>query len=110
MSTIEGGMVSTNNTDLYDLMKLKRSHGMARESTRFADYAALNPDIDKQFLFVTDGESPPALSVCVVADFRFPRPSGVPHHLSEDTFFADFESLMFCRPNGVPRHPAAILL
>lgn len=66
MSTVEGGMVSTNNTDLYDLMKLKRSHGMARESTRFADYAALYPDIDKQFLFVTDGYNFRNHEICAV--------------------------------------------
>ena len=66
MSTVEGGMVSTNNTDLYDLMKIKRSHGMARESTKFADYAALNPDIDKQFLFVTDGYNFRNHEICAV--------------------------------------------
>jgi CDP-6-deoxy-D-xylo-4-hexulose-3-dehydrase len=55
MSTIEGGMISTNNTDLYDLMKMKRSHGLARESIRFDKYAEQNPDIDRQFLFITDG-------------------------------------------------------
>ena len=54
MSTIEGGMISTNNTDLYDLMKMKRSHGLARESIRFDKYAEQNPDIDRQFLFITD--------------------------------------------------------
>lgn len=55
MSTIEGGMISTNNTELYDLMKMKRSHGLARESTKFDHYAAKHTDIDKQFLFITDG-------------------------------------------------------
>lgn len=55
MSTIEGGMISTNNTDLYDLMKMKRSHGLARESIKFDKYAEANPDIDRQFLFITDG-------------------------------------------------------
>lgn len=55
MTTIEGGMVCCNDDDLYDLMRMKRSHGMARESTRFAEYAAENPDINPQFLFVTDG-------------------------------------------------------
>jgi CDP-6-deoxy-D-xylo-4-hexulose-3-dehydrase len=66
MSTVEGGMVSTNNTDLYDLMQLKRSHGMARYSTRFDDYAALYPDIDKQFLFVTDGYNFRNHEICAV--------------------------------------------
>lgn len=66
MSTIEGGMVTTNNRDLYDLMKLKRSHGMARESIRFNDYAELYPEIDKQFLFVTDGYNFRNHEICAV--------------------------------------------
>ena len=55
MSTIEGGMISTNDSDLYDLMVLKRNHGLARSSVNFAKYANQNPEIDKSFLFVTDG-------------------------------------------------------
>lgn len=55
MSTIEGGIVSTNNYELYDLMRIKRSHGLARESEMFDRYKELYPDISKQFLFVTDG-------------------------------------------------------
>lgn len=55
MTTIEGGMVSTNDSDLYDLMKMKRSHGMARNSVNYEMYAKQNPGIDKSFLFVTDG-------------------------------------------------------
>ena len=66
MSTVEGGMISTNNTDLYDLMKIKRSHGMARESIRYDDYAQLYPDIDKQFLFVTDGYNFRNHEICAV--------------------------------------------
>ena len=55
MSTIEGGMVSTNNYELYDLMRMKRSHGLARESTKHKEYAQKYPDVSDQFLFVTDG-------------------------------------------------------
>jgi len=55
MTTIEGGMVSTNDEELYDLMKMKRSHGLARESLYFRKYSSLYPDIDKSFLFITDG-------------------------------------------------------
>jgi CDP-6-deoxy-D-xylo-4-hexulose-3-dehydrase len=36
-------------------MKMKRSHGMARESINFENYAKENPDIQKSFLFITDG-------------------------------------------------------
>ncbi len=66
MSTIEGGMVTTNNADLYDLMKMKRSHGMARASTRFDDYAKAYPEIDKSFLFVTDGYNFRNHEICAV--------------------------------------------
>jgi CDP-6-deoxy-D-xylo-4-hexulose-3-dehydrase len=55
MSTIEGGMVSTNNYELYDLMRMKRSHGLARESTRYKEYVDQYPDISNEFLFITDG-------------------------------------------------------
>lgn len=55
MSTIEGGMISTNDQELYDLMKMKRTHGLARVSNNFDQYQQKNPDIQKSFLFVTDG-------------------------------------------------------
>ena len=55
MTTIEGGMVSTNDLELYDIMKMKRSHGMARESLFFKEYSAKNLGISPQFLFITDG-------------------------------------------------------
>jgi CDP-6-deoxy-D-xylo-4-hexulose-3-dehydrase len=55
ISSIEGGFITTNNTELYDLMKMKRSHGLARESIYFSEYSNKYPDIDKQFLFITDG-------------------------------------------------------
>jgi len=66
MSTIEGGMVSTCNEDLYDLMKMKRSHGFARESIRFDKHAAAYPDIDKQFLFMTNGYNLRNHEICAV--------------------------------------------
>ena len=57
MTTVEGGMVSTNNDDLYNLMKMKRSHGMAREAAgnKYNEYVKSNPEVDGKFLFVTDG-------------------------------------------------------
>lgn len=68
MTTIEGGVVCTNNTELYELMRLKRSHGMAREASpyRFKKYAEENPDIDKMFLFMTDGYNFRNHEVCAV--------------------------------------------
>jgi CDP-6-deoxy-D-xylo-4-hexulose-3-dehydrase len=55
MTTIEGGMVSTNDTDLYDLMKMKRSHGLARESINFDYWSDKYDYMEKSFLFITDG-------------------------------------------------------
>lgn len=55
MSTVEGGMVCTNSIELYNLMRMKRSHGMSRVSIVPEDYAAAHPEIDPQFLFVTAG-------------------------------------------------------
>lgn len=55
MTTVEGGMVSTNNSELYELMLMKRSHGMARAGNRMAEYANQHPEINPAFLFMTDG-------------------------------------------------------
>lgn len=51
MSTIEGGMVSTNDSKLYEMLRMFRAHGMVRESTSsdlkqsyFKKYPDLNPD------------------------------------------------------------------
>ena len=57
MTTIEGGMISTNNKELYELMRLKRSHGLAREMSpiEFAKAKQAYPDIDPRFLFMSDG-------------------------------------------------------
>jgi len=55
MSTIEGGMVSTDDPELADQLRLIRSHGLARESRRFEDHVARHSDIDPQFLFIEPG-------------------------------------------------------
>jgi CDP-6-deoxy-D-xylo-4-hexulose-3-dehydrase len=57
ITTVEGGMVCTHDEELYKLCLLKRSHGLARElpekDHRF--YSKKFPDIDFNFLFLTDG-------------------------------------------------------
>ena len=58
--------ISTNNYELYDLMKMKRSHGLARESTRYAEYVKQYPDISNQFLFITDGYNFRNHEICAV--------------------------------------------
>ena len=57
MTTVEGGFVSTNDTELYELMKAKRSHGMARECSPevFEKYKKQYPEVDERFMFITVG-------------------------------------------------------
>ena len=57
MTTIEGGFVCTNDDELYNLMKMKRSHGMAREALpdKYEQYKKEYPDIHPLFMFITDG-------------------------------------------------------
>lgn len=57
LATVEGGIISTDNKDLYTLMRIKRSHGLAREadSETYENYKSKYPEIIPTFLFVTDG-------------------------------------------------------
>ena len=57
MTTVEGGFVSTDDEDLYELMRAKRSHGLARECSDkvYQRYIKQYPDVDKRFMFITDG-------------------------------------------------------
>jgi len=57
MTTVEGGIISTNNTELYELMRAKRSHGLSREMSLESQKKIKEkyPDVHPQFLFITDG-------------------------------------------------------
>lgn len=57
MTTVEGGFVCTDDKDLYNVMKMKRSHGMAREALpeMFEKYKEENPQVHPSFMFMTDG-------------------------------------------------------
>lgn len=54
MSTIEGGMVCTNDPEVYQQVRMLRSHGMVREvndpAVRSA-YQQANPDLNPDFIF-----------------------------------------------------------
>lgn len=54
MSTIEGGMVCTNDSEVYQQVRMLRSHGMVREvsdpSVRSA-YQLANPELNPDFIF-----------------------------------------------------------
>lgn len=57
MTTVEGGMICTNDEELYKMLLLKRSHGLARELPEkyHKELKRTYPDIDFKFLFLTDG-------------------------------------------------------
>ncbi|QSB01885.1 DegT/DnrJ/EryC1/StrS aminotransferase family protein [Methylomonas sp. EFPC1] len=54
MSTIEGGMVCTNDPEVYQQVRMLRSHGMVREATDNdlkARYIDDNPQLNPDFIF-----------------------------------------------------------
>jgi CDP-6-deoxy-D-xylo-4-hexulose-3-dehydrase len=58
LSTIEGGMVCTNNADVYETVRMLRSHGLVREldsENRKTDYADDYPDLNPEFIFAHPG-------------------------------------------------------
>lgn len=55
MSTIEGGMISTNNWEFYQVCRALRSHGMTREMTDMSmrqDIIDKNSDLNPDFIFL----------------------------------------------------------
>ncbi len=58
LSTIEGGMVCTSNTDFYEVVRMLRSHGLVREldsDSRKREYADEYPDLNPEFIFAHAG-------------------------------------------------------
>lgn len=54
MSTIEGGMVCTNDESIYETVRMLRSHGMVREATSKEvkqKYIEENPELSPDFIF-----------------------------------------------------------
>lgn len=54
MSTIEGGMVCTNDESIYETVRMLRSHGMVREASSDATkqkYVQENPELSPDFIF-----------------------------------------------------------
>ncbi|MEO6053758.1 MAG: DegT/DnrJ/EryC1/StrS aminotransferase family protein [Chthoniobacterales bacterium] len=54
LSTVEGGMVCTDNEEFYEVVRMFRSHGMVREmksAERKAEYSARYPDLNPDFIF-----------------------------------------------------------
>lgn len=55
MTTMEGGVVCTDDFEYADLSRILRAHGYSRHSLRRQEYEEKNPEIDPRFLFVNMG-------------------------------------------------------
>ena len=55
MTTIEGGMVCTNNYEIYQLARMFRSHGMTREADKQIHDRYAKPDVNPLFTFAVPG-------------------------------------------------------
>ena len=57
ITTVEGGVVCTNDKEIYELAKMFRSHGMIREAGEdvYNTYTAKYPDLNPLFLFAVPG-------------------------------------------------------
>lgn len=55
ISTIEGGMIVTDNDDYYEYLKAMRAFGWVRDLKNKEEFSKSNPGVDPRFLFVTHG-------------------------------------------------------
>ena len=55
MTTIEGGMICTNNEEIYELARMFRSHGMTREASAETHAKYAKPDVNPLFTFAVPG-------------------------------------------------------
>ena len=55
ISTIEGGMIVTDDPALADTLRSLRAHGWVRERADRAEWVARCPEVDARFLFVSSG-------------------------------------------------------
>lgn len=55
MTTIEGGMISTNNKELYETLRMLRSHGLLREvgnKSKIEKVKNMHKDLNPEFIFM----------------------------------------------------------
>lgn len=55
ITTIEGGMIVTNNKFLYNILKTMRAHGWTRDLDNSKYYEKKYPKIDPKYLFINSG-------------------------------------------------------
>jgi len=107
MSTIEGGMICTDDPDAYQQLRMMRSHGMVRESsaTDVKDrYRKDNPDLNPDFIFafpaynVRNTEIGGILGreqlkrIDEIVKIRNRNHDVFLNHLNQDAFYTDFKT------------------
>lgn len=58
LSTVEGGMISTDDPDLYQILRMYRAHGLVRECDKphiKRSYSEKYPDLNPEFIFAYPG-------------------------------------------------------
>ena len=106
MSTIEGGIISTNDHNFYQLCRSLRSHGMVREFTDeklIEKYETDNKDLSKDFIFIGPAhnfrstEINAVLGLCQLKkldsnnQIRIDNFKYFVDNLKSDKFYTDFE-------------------
>ena len=106
MSTIEGGIISTNDHNFYQLCRSLRSHGMVREFTDeklIEKYETENDDLSKDFIFIGPAhnfrstEINAVLGLCQLKkldsnnQIRIDNFKYFVDNLKSDKFYTDFE-------------------
>ena len=111
MSTIEGGMVSTNDRDLYETVRMLRSHGMVREATSEPlkhSFSERYPDLSPDFIFAFPAYNARSTEINAVIGRSQLRRLDVNNrrrienldlflkHLDPERYHADFETAGSC--------------
>lgn len=55
ISTMEGGMITTEDSEIFDDLKSLRAHGWVRDRSDKDEWIAKNPDLDSRFMFIMPG-------------------------------------------------------
>jgi CDP-6-deoxy-D-xylo-4-hexulose-3-dehydrase len=55
ISTMEGGMITTNDAELYEDLKSLRAHGWVRDRSDKDEWIAKHPELDSRFMFIMPG-------------------------------------------------------
>jgi CDP-6-deoxy-D-xylo-4-hexulose-3-dehydrase len=111
MSTIEGGMVSTDDAELHAMLRMLRAHGLVREAGDDAvkrRYAEAHPDLTPEFIFAVPGFNVRSTEINAVMgrsqlrrldasnERRRSNLAVFLHHLDPKKYFTDFATEGSC--------------